>query len=182
VTGTARRFVVLDRDGVINFDSDAYIKGPDEWRPLPGSLEAIADLNSAGFDVFVVTNQSGLGRGLFSQEALDTIHAKMLEAVKTAGGAIRRILYCPHRPEDGCACRKPAPGLLLELARELDLELRGAPVIGDKWSDLEAARAVGARPILVTTGRGEETLRTHRQAVKESYRDLAAAAVALIGE
>ena len=123
--------VILDRDGVINHDSAAFIKNEDEWRPLPGSLEAIAALTSAGFTLAVASNQSGIARGLFGQDALDAMHAKMLSLVHEAGGHISRIVICPHGPDDDCDCRKPKPGMLEQLARHFDTSLAGVPVIGD---------------------------------------------------
>ena len=177
----AQRFVILDRDGVINHDSVTYIKTPEEWRPLEGSLKAIAALTDAGFLVAVITNQSGVGRGLLSEAMLQRIHAKMRSAVETAGGHIAGIYYCPHRPDEGCDCRKPATGLLDRLEEELRFPLAGTPLIGDKDSDLELARRVGARPILVRTGYGDETLAKLGESV-EAYENLAGAAKALLAE
>ncbi len=177
------RLVILDRDGVINQDSDDYIKGPSEWKPLPGSLAAIAALNKAGFKVVVASNQSGLGRGLFTADDLDAIHRKMHDAISTAGGRLDGIYYCPHRPEDDCGCRKPRPGLLKRIAADFDTDLAGVPFIGDSGQDLDAARAVGARPILVRTGNGERTLHNYPDTAGIAvYADLAAAARALITE
>jgi len=150
--------VILDRDGVINEDSDAYIKSPDEWIAIRGSLEAIARLNQAGIRVVVATNQSGIGRGMFSLETLNAMHAKLQASLARVGGHVDGIFFCPHAPDDGCACRKPKPGLLLEIAERFSQSLHGVPFIGDSPSDLAAARAVGAEPILVRTGKGERTL------------------------
>ena len=178
------RLVVLDRDGVINHDSDAYIKSPAEWRPIDGSLEAIAALARHGFTVAVASNQSGIGRGLYDSAALAAIHRKMQDAVARAGGAIDRIVICPHLPEDACECRKPAPGLLRQLAGHYRVPLRGVPVIGDSLRDLEAALKVDARPILVLTGNGrrtQEALREREWRV-ETYMDLREAAAALVRE
>lgn len=183
MTGPAR-LVILDRDGVINADSEAFIKSPAEWRPIEGSLEAIALLSRNRFTVAVASNQSGLGRGLLDRAALEAIHRKMRRAVRNAGGAIDRIVSCPHRPEEGCDCRKPAPGLLRRLERHYGTPMHGVPVIGDSLRDLEAARAVEARPVLVLTGNGRrtrETLRQQRWQV-ETHADLLAAAQALVGE
>jgi len=176
--------VILDRDGVINHDSDAFIKNEDEWRPISGSLEAIAALTGAGFTLAVASNQSGIARGLFDQEALDAMHAKMLGLVHAAGGHISRIVICPHGPDDGCDCRKPEPGMLRQLARHFDTALEDVPVIGDSLRDLEAAAAVGARPILVRSGKGRSTEAAlpARFADVPVYDDLAAAARALIDE
>ena len=178
-----RKAIVLDRDGVINEDSTEYIKSADEWRPLPGSLEAIAALTRAHYAVFVVSNQSGLHRGLFDREALGAIHLRMREAVAAAGGRITGIYFCPHRPDECCDCRKPAPGMLLKLAKQHNVALTGTPLVGDKWSDVLAARAVGARPILVLTGHGEATAAAHADEIGDDvYPDLAAAVRALLGE
>jgi D-glycero-D-manno-heptose 1,7-bisphosphate phosphatase len=177
----AQRFVILDRDGVINHDSVTYIKTPEEWRPLKGSLKAIAALTDAGFLVAVITNQSGVGRGLLSEAMLQRIHAKMRSAVEAVGGHIAGIYYCPHRPDEGCDCRKPATGLLDRLEAELRFPLSGTPLIGDKDSDLELARRVGARPILVRTGYGDETLAKLGESV-EVYENLAGVSKALLAE
>lgn len=141
--------MLLDRDGVINRDSDQYIKSVDEWVPLPGSLEAIADLTRAGFTVVVITNQSGIGRSLLDVATLERVHSAMCRAVESAGGRIDGIYYCPHLPDDGCDCRKPRPGLLLRAAQDYGVSLSGVPFIGDKASDVDAARAAGAVPVLV---------------------------------
>ena len=176
--------IVLDRDGVINHDDDEYIKSVDEWQPLPGSLDAIARLSRAGYRVVVVTNQSGVGRGLFDLATLERIHARLRDAVTAAGGRIDGIYYCPHAPTAHCGCRKPKLGLLRDI--EADLGLRswqGVPLVGDKPSDLEMARAIGARGILVRTGKGERSLAELSGTTQlEVYRDLAAAADALLRE
>jgi D-glycero-D-manno-heptose 1,7-bisphosphate phosphatase len=153
------RWVILDRDGVINEDSDAYIKSPEEWTPIEGSLEAIAQLHQSGFRIAVLTNQAGVARGLFDLPALERIHDKMRLAAKKAGGMIDAIFFCPHGPEDGCACRKPRTGLYKQFARQFDIELAGIPAVGDSLRDLQAAQSVGAEPILVETGKGIRTLR-----------------------
>ncbi len=150
--------VILDRDGVINQDSEDYIKTPEEWIPLPGSLEAIARLHRAGYQIIVATNQSGIGRGLLSMDTLGRIHNRMLDAVRKKGGEIDGIFLCPHRPEDGCQCRKPLPGLLQEIADRLNMKLNGVHIVGDSERDIVAARAVMASPVLVRTGKGEQTL------------------------
>jgi len=174
------KLVILDRDGVINQESDAYIKTPDEWLPIPGSLEAIGRLTNEGFTVVVASNQSGLGRGLFDQEALDAIHARMQGEIGMAGGRLDGIYYCPHKPEDGCDCRKPKTGLFQQIAAHYRMGMQGVPAIGDSARDLVAAKSAGARPILVKTGRGLATLKQMPDA--EVYADLAAAADHLIGE
>ena len=153
------KLVILDRDGVINEDSDSYIKGPDEWRPIPGSLEAIARLNHAGYHVILATNQSGVGRGLFEVSTLNAIHDKMHRALAQIGGRIDAIFFCPHAQEANCACRKPKAGLLEEIARRFNVDLKGVPIIGDALRDLQAAAAVGAAPVLVMTGKGRKTQR-----------------------
>ena len=177
------KIIVLDRDGVINQDSDEFIKSPSEWLPLPGSLEAIAKLHQAGFTIVVATNQSGVGRGLFDLKMLGDIHQEMLARVTSAGGHIARIVFCPHRPEEHCDCRKPAPGMLYEIAESTGCGLGNMIVIGDAARDLQAARAAGSRPILVRTGKGRatETALAPDELI-EVYDDLAAAAEALIGE
>lgn len=157
------RWVILDRDGVINADSDDYIKSEDEWHPLPGSIEAIAKLTSAGFQIGIATNQSGIARGLYSLETLDKIHTKMKNSVTAAGGKITAIAYCPHGPSDGCRCRKPLPGLLELLAQTHAFSLHHAPFVGDAMRDVEAARAVGAPPILVRSGKGHTTVERYRE-------------------
>lgn len=152
--------VILDRDGVINEDSDAYIKSASEWIPVPGSLEAIARLNHAGFRVGVVSNQSGLSRGLFDTAALGAMHRKLRELLAKHGGRIEMIAYCPHGPTDGCFCRKPQTGLLKTLGKRLGIDLRGVPLVGDSISDIEAALSLGMAPWLVLTGKGTRTLET----------------------
>ena len=152
------KLVILDRDGVINEDSDDYIKSEDEWIPIPGSLEAIAQLNQAGYHAVVVSNQSGIARGLFTYDDLHRMHAKMNALLAQLGGHVDAVLYCPHHPDDGCPCRKPAPGLLLQLAERLSVDLRGVPLVGDTLSDVQAASQVGAAPVMVRTGRGLRTL------------------------
>jgi D-glycero-D-manno-heptose 1,7-bisphosphate phosphatase len=152
------RYVLVDRDGVINQDSDDYIKSPEEWRPIEGSLEAIALLNRHGYKVAVITNQSGLQRGLFDQATLDRIHAKMHRLAASKDGQIDCIYFCPHGPDDGCACRKPKPGLLELFAADKQVNLQGIPFIGDALRDIQTAQAVGASPILVKTGKGQKTL------------------------
>jgi D-glycero-D-manno-heptose 1,7-bisphosphate phosphatase len=174
----AAPLVLLDRDGVINRDSDEYIKSPAEWQPLPGSLAALARLSAAGFRIGVVTNQSGIGRGLFTEATLAAIHAVMRDTVAAAGGRIDGIFYCPHRPDAGCPCRKPEPGLLLEAATAFGVNPAGVAFIGDKPSDARAAIAAGARPILVGAAAAADSGLT----AIERYPDLAAAAAVLIAE
>ena len=151
------KLIILDRDGVINFDSAQFIKSPDEWKPIPGSLAAIARLNHAGYRVVVATNQSGVGRGLFEMDTLNAIHEKMLKALAQVGGRIDAIFFCPHTSADNCACRKPKPGMLHEISKRFNTNLTGIPAIGDALRDLQAAVAVGAKPMLVLTGKGKKT-------------------------
>ena len=153
------KLIVLDRDGVINYDSDQFIKSPEEWRAVPGSLEAIARLNHAGYRVVVATNQSGIGRGLFDMAMLNSIHEKMHKALGHAGARLDAIFFCPHTADAKCECRKPKPGMLAEIGKRFNSELTGVPCVGDSLRDLQAAEAVGAQPMLVLTGKGEKTLR-----------------------
>lgn len=149
--------IVLDRDGVINYESDEYIKSPDEWIPLPGSLEAIAALKSAGHTVVVATNQSGVGRGYYTHEILAEIHAKFRHLLKELGAEIDGIFYCPHRPDENCDCRKPKPGLFHQIGSTFSVDWSQAIMTGDTLRDIEAARAVGCAAALVRTGRGKIT-------------------------
>lgn len=149
--------VILDRDGVINFDSVQFIKSPAEWKPIPGSLEAIARLNQAGYRVVVATNQSGIGRGLFDMDTLNAIHEKMHKALFAVGGRVDAIFYCPHSADSKCDCRKPKPGMFNRIAVCLNVDLQGAPAIGDSARDLQAGVAAGCQPMLVLTGKGAKT-------------------------
>jgi D-glycero-D-manno-heptose 1,7-bisphosphate phosphatase len=178
------KLVVLDRDGVINHESDAFIKSAEEWRPIEGSAEAIGRLTAAGYTVAVATNQSGVGRALLSEVELTAIHEKMQQHAALAGGHIDKIVYCPHLPDAGCDCRKPKPGLLEQLAAHYSVGMQGVPVIGDSERDLQAAAAVGARPLLVLTGNGRKTHGALLGAGKaiEAYDDLASAVDALLSE
>ena len=153
------KLIILDRDGVINYDSDQFIKSPDEWRPIPGSLEAISRLNHAGFRVVVATNQSGLGRGLFDMATLIAINDKMHKALAHLGGRIDALFYCPHTADSACECRKPKPGMFTEIGNRFGVDMTGVPCVGDSVRDLQAAAAVEAQPILVLSGKGEKTLR-----------------------
>lgn len=177
------KLIILDRDGVINEDSDAFIKSPEEWMPIPGSLEAIAQLNRVGFTVAVASNQSGLARGLFDQATLEAMHEKFNKLLAEKGGEVATIKYCPHAPDDGCDCRKPEPGLLHQIANELNSDLKAVPIIGDSLRDLQAAEAVGAQPVLVCTGKGEATLAAgNLPEGTHVYSDLAAAVAFYAGE
>ncbi|APW39759.1 D-glycero-beta-D-manno-heptose-1,7-bisphosphate 7-phosphatase [Rhodoferax koreense] len=148
------KLVILDRDGTINADSDEFVKSPEEWLPLPGALEAIARLNHAGWHVVVASNQSGLGRGLFDVASLNAMHTKMHRLLAAAGGRIDAVFYCPHAPDDGCACRKPRPGLFEQIGERFGVELAGVPTAGDSARDLQAGAAAGCEPHLVLTGKG----------------------------
>lgn len=153
------KLIVLDRDGVINKDSPSFIKTPEEWIPIKGSLEAIARLSQAGYEVVIVTNQSGIGRGLFSADTLAKTHVRMIDYVQQHGGQIQSVLFCPHHPDDGCDCRKPLTGLYQQLADRLNISFGGVYSVGDSIRDLKAAKAAGARPVLVKTGNGKKSLK-----------------------
>ncbi|MCY1210644.1 MAG: D-glycero-beta-D-manno-heptose 1,7-bisphosphate 7-phosphatase [Achromobacter veterisilvae] len=152
------KLIILDRDGVINQDSDAFVKNPDEWIALPGSLHAIARLTQAGWKVVVATNQSGLARGLFDMDTLTAIHAKMRRELAAAGGSIDAVFMCPHGPDDNCTCRKPRPGMFEQIGHRYDVDLAGVPAVGDSLRDLQASSSVGCSPWLVLTGNGKKTL------------------------
>ena len=151
------KIVILDRDGVINFDSDHFIKSPAEWKPIPGSLEAIARLTQAGYRVVVASNQSGIDRGLFDMDTLNAIHDKMHRAVKAVGGRIDAIFYCPHSADSNCNCRKPKPGMFERIAGCFNIDLANAYAVGDSLRDLQAAATSGAKPVLVLSGKGKAT-------------------------
>ena len=179
------RWVILDRDGVINRDSDNYVRSPDEWIPLPGSIEAIARLSRAGLPVTVATNQSGLARGYFDASALEAMHRKLVGLVEAAGGRIDAIAWCPHGPEDGCDCRKPLPGLIDRLAEKTGLRPAQALLVGDSIRDLEAGRARGCSLALVRTGKGRKSETKLAEAGLGDvpvYNDLAAVVNALLKE
>ena len=151
------KLVILDRDGVINFDSAQFIKNPAEWKPIPGSLEAIARLNQSGYKVVVATNQSGVGRGLFDMDTLNSIHEKMHKTLFSVGGRIDAVFYCPHPADSDCDCRKPKPGMFKRIAETLNADLKGVPAIGDSLRDLQASAVLGCLPMLVHTGKGDKT-------------------------
>jgi D-glycero-D-manno-heptose 1,7-bisphosphate phosphatase len=180
------KLIILDRDGTINEDRDDFVKSPDEWVPIPGSLEAIARLNHAGWHTVVATNQSGLARGLFDMATLNAIHAKMNRALTELGGRIDAVFFCPHGPDDGCSCRKPLPGLYTMIGERYGVPLRETYAIGDSLRDLEAAVAAGCAPHLVRTGKGalfdEAALRAIKKAVPHVvfHADLASFAQQLI--
>ncbi|MDP3815272.1 D-glycero-beta-D-manno-heptose 1,7-bisphosphate 7-phosphatase [Pseudomonas sp.] len=174
------KLLILDRDGVINYDSDAYIKSLDEWVPLPGAIEAIAHLSQAGWTVAVATNQSGIARGYYDLAALEAMHQRLRELVAEQGGELGLILHCPHGPDDGCACRKPKPGLLEQIAAYYGTTLRGVWFVGDSSGDLSAALAVDCQPVLVKTGKGERTLAKALPEGTLVFDDLAAIAAQLL--
>lgn len=176
------KLVILDRDGVINQDSEQFIKSPEEWKPIRGSLEAIARLNQWGYRVVVATNQSGVGRGLFDMDTLNAINEKMIKAVAQAGGRIDAVFFCTHTSADQCDCRKPRPGMLAEIAARYNVSLAGVPAVGDSLRDLLAASAAGAQPILVLTGKGMKTAEDPAlPAGTLMFPDLAAVAVHITG-
>jgi len=177
-----QKYVLLDRDGVINQDSDDYIKSAEEWHPVAGSLEAIALLNQQGYKVIVITNQSGISRGYYDEATLDEIHKKMHQLTAEKGGTIDAIFYCPHGPDDQCACRKPKPGLLTQFAKEKNTSLKDIYFIGDKQGDAQAAIAAGAKPMLVKTGTKKNTFNHHSDINCPIFEDLYDAAKFIISE
>lgn len=152
------KLIILDRDGVINEDSDNYIRSVDEFIPLPGSVEAMARLSRAGYRIAIATNQSGIARGYYDIATLNMMHEKLTRLLSAHGGKVDGIFYCPHGPDDNCDCRKPKAGLLHDIQKRFDTDLQGVYVVGDSLRDLQAAQAVGASPILVRTGKGERTI------------------------
>jgi D-glycero-D-manno-heptose 1,7-bisphosphate phosphatase len=163
------KLIILDRDGVINHDSPDFIKSPDEWKPIKGSLEAIAKLSQAGFNVVIITNQSGVGRKLFSADMLSQIHVRMIDHIRQHGGKIQSVLFCPHLPEDDCDCRKPKTGLYKELSKRLGVHYMGVYSVGDSQRDLDAAIDAGASPVLVKTGNGKRTLKALKKSSDQKY-------------
>ena len=169
-------FIILDRDGVINYDSDFYIKSPDEWIPIPGSLEAIAQLNRAGYRVLIATNQSGIARGYYDLETLDLIHEKFINLLAQVGGYVEEIFFCPHHPDDHCYCRKPQPGLFHKMQEKYPLDFSSLFFVGDNLSDVQVAKVVGCTPLLVLTGKGEKMLQDNPDLQSVNvFPDLAAA-------
>jgi D-glycero-D-manno-heptose 1,7-bisphosphate phosphatase len=156
-------FVILDRDGVINYDSENYIKSPAEWKAIPGSLEAIAALKKSGTKVVIASNQSGLGRGYFSLKTLHEIHQKLQLELHALNTSLDGIYFCSHHPDQNCECRKPKPGLLQQISRDFSIDLQQAIVIGDSYRDIQAAKAVHAKPYLVLTGKGAQTYQRYQQ-------------------
>lgn len=151
------KLIILDRDGVINHDSEQFIKSPEEWKPIDGSLEAIARLNQWGWRVVVASNQSGIGRGLFGMDTLNAINNKMVKSLADVGGRLDAIFFCPHPADSTCDCRKPKPGMFVQIAERFSVDLNGVPVVGDSLRDLQAGVAVGCIPYLVLTGKGRNT-------------------------
>jgi D-glycero-D-manno-heptose 1,7-bisphosphate phosphatase len=176
------KVIVLDRDGVINEDSDAFVKSVGEWVPIAGSLEAMARLNQAGYRLVIATNQSGLGRGLLTLDDLNAMHQRLHDRLAELGGQIDAIFFCPHSPEEQCACRKPRPGLVLSIRERFGVAASDLLVIGDSLRDLESAWVAGVPAVLVLTGKGSRTLVEHRERLGETrvYGDLAAAADAIL--
>lgn len=178
------KLIILDRDGVINQDSPHYIKSPDEWIPIPGSIEAIKNLHQAGFNISVATNQSGIARGYYTLETLNCIHQKMMELVISQGGQIDAIYYCPHGPDDNCFCRKPKPGLLEKILERFQINppFSNVIAIGDSLRDIETAKAIGVTPWLVLTGNGEATLKKASPIIQDVpyFRDLKTAVETLL--
>ena len=174
------KLLILDRDGVINYDSDAYIKSVEEWIPLPGSIEAIAQLSKAGWTVAIATNQSGIARGYYDIATLEAMHARLRALVAEQGGEVGLVVYCPHGPDEGCDCRKPKPGMLKIIAEHYKVPLAGIWFVGDSLGDLEAAKAVDSQPVLVKTGKGEKTQAKNLPVGTLILGDLAAVAAELI--
>lgn len=174
------KLIILDRDGVINEDSDAFVKSVAEWIPLPGSIEAIARLSKAGWTVAIATNQSGLARGYFNTETLEAMHQRLRELVAAEGGCVDLIRHCPHGPDDGCDCRKPLPGLFRQIAEHYGTSLNGVPTVGDSLRDLQAGAALGCQPYLVRTGKGRGTEGKALPTGTRVFDDLAAVASYLL--
>ncbi len=175
------KLIILDRDGVINVDSAQFIKSPEEWKPIPGSLEAIGRLAEAGYRVVVATNQSGVGRGLFDMDTLNAINDKMIKGVAAVGGRIDAIFFCPHAADSTCECRKPKPGMFRQIGERFNVDLAGVPTVGDSTRDLIAGVAVGCTPYLVKTGKGEKTAEDPElPAGTKVFADLAAVATHLL--
>lgn len=156
------KIIILDRDGVINQDSPDYIKSAEEWEAIPGSLEAISHLTKAGYKIIVCTNQSGIGRGIYTMETLNEIHQKMHRLVNQAGGEIAAVFICPHKPEDNCECRKPKPKMILDICERFNIDVHDkVMMVGDSLRDLEAITLAGGIPVLVKTGNGKKTFTKH---------------------
>ncbi|HLD84344.1 MAG TPA: D-glycero-beta-D-manno-heptose 1,7-bisphosphate 7-phosphatase [Coxiellaceae bacterium] len=165
--------IILDRDGVINFESDAYIKSPEEWIPIPGSIDAIAKLTKAGYKIVIATNQAGVGRGLYTLATLQKIHDKMLALIENAGGKIEKIYICPHHPDENCNCRKPKPGLLQQIHDDFQIDYKDMLFVGDSERDYQAAKTVGCLFVLLKTGNGKKALQSLNAQINRVYEDLA---------
>jgi D-glycero-D-manno-heptose 1,7-bisphosphate phosphatase len=176
------KLLILDRDGVINEDSDHYIKSLAEWRPIPGSIEALGRLHQAGFTLCVATNQSGLARGLFQRQDLEQMHQRLAELLRPWQARIDRIFYCPHGPDDGCDCRKPRPGLFEQIKAHYGQGLDDVYAVGDSSRDIKAARAAGAKPILVLTGKGQKSVLDPENQGVPVFADLLAFTDALLSQ
>lgn len=183
------KLVILDRDGVLNQDSANFIKNPNEWIPIPGSLEAVALLNQSGFRIAVATNQSGISRGLFDMATLNSIHDKMHRGLAQVGGRMDAVFYCPHAADDHCDCRKPKSGMIKDIGKRFSVELNEVPAVGDSLRDLQAFADAGCQPILVRTGKGEETLAAAEKSTDKALppntwicKDLGEAAQRIIAE
>jgi D-glycero-D-manno-heptose 1,7-bisphosphate phosphatase len=169
-------FIILDRDGVINYETEEYIKTPEEWLAIPGSLDAIAQLNRHGYRVLVATNQSGIARGYYDLHMLDMIHEKMMHELAAVGGYIDEIFFCPHHPDEKCLCRKPKPGMLYQIEEKYPIDLTQTYFIGDSFRDIQAAQTVGCIPILVQTGKGKQALENYPELLNVlTFTDLAQA-------
>ena len=176
-------YVILDRDGVINYDSVHYIKSPEEWIPIPGSLEAIATLNRVGYRVLVVTNQSGVARGFYDLEMLDRIHEKFIHELARVGGCVEEIFFCPHHPDEKCVCRKPQPALIHRIKEKYALDLANTYFIGDSYSDMQVAINTGCQPLLVLSGNGQKTVAEHPELQHiQQFENLAKAAEFIIAQ
>lgn len=176
-------FIILDRDGVINYDSEFYIKNPDEWIAIPGSLEAIAQLNRLGYRVLVATNQSGVARGFYDLAMLDQIHEKFQRELAAVGGIVEEIFYCPHHPEEKCICRKPQPGMFQQIQKKYPINLAETYFVGDNLSDVQVAKLVGCKPLFVLSGKNKNVLVENPELTKIPYfADLAAAVSHILQE
>ena len=173
-------FIILDRDGVINYDSDDYIKSPEEFHVIPGGLEAIAKLNQAGYRVLVASNQSGVARGFYSIETLEKIHAKLHQQLAEVGGKIEEIFYCPHHPNEDCPCRKPKPGMFHQIQEKYDVDFATTYFVGDTLSDIHVATAVGCKPLLILSIKGKQTLEKHPEVARFPHYESLAMAVDFI--
>jgi len=150
------RLIVLDRDGTLNENPEDFLRSPEDWTPIPGALEAVARLNQGGWRVVVATNQSGLGRGLFDVATLNAMHARMHKELAAAGARVEAVFFCPHAPEEGCDCRKPAPGLFQQIARRMKVAPSSVVAAGDSVRDAMAASAAGCEAHLIASGPAAE--------------------------